>query len=667
MKRFFDWFNNLYPVWLVTLAVVAFLYPPVMLWFNSDWVFWSLAASMLGMGLTLSLADFNAIGRMPGSVALGAAAQYTIMPLVGWGTAKVLGLEAGLAVGIILVASCPGGMASNIIAYLARANLALSVVLTLCSTMLAFMLTPMWTSALAGQYVPINAWALCKSALQLTVAPVVIGVLVRWKLPRTADAIGAAGPTVAVIAFTCVTGGIVAASADAIAKNFAALATAALVLHVVGFVVGYLLPKVLRYPESIARTVSIEVGMQNGGMAASLAQLHFASMPLAAAAGVFSGVMQNILGGIVASLWKRLPPEGPADIASTRRDIYYWKCDRPAAFHNIQILSEDHGQIAQQLARELRRHFDASKVELSPGVGQGNHLTWNADVAGKQLFVRVENGIEGDGHLAVETAVLDRVRAAGVRTPQVFGCDASRSRVRFAWQALERIAAPDLNHWFKTGTLDVSRIALGIGESVAKWQSITLDGFGTLDANLRGYRATYADYFHLRLEEHLHFLKSRGFLANTSEILDEIQRHDALLAVDRGCLVHKDLALWNILGTENKIAAFIDFDDSISGDPVDDLSLLACFHDAAFLQGALEGYQSVRSLPAQYQQRFWLHLLRNMIVKSVIRVGGGYFKRNDQFFLIGAGLSGADFERITRDRLATALRGLRENSGIDIL
>lgn len=104
----------------------------------------------------------------------------------------MLGLEAGLAVGIILVASCPGGMASNIIAYLARANLALSVVLTLCSTMLAFMLTPMWTSALAGQYVPINVWALSKSALQLTVAPVVIGVLVRWKLPRTADAIGAA-------------------------------------------------------------------------------------------------------------------------------------------------------------------------------------------------------------------------------------------------------------------------------------------------------------------------------------------------------------------------------------------------------------------------------------------------------------------------------------------
>lgn len=308
MKRFFDWFNNLYPVWLVSLAIIAFFHPPVMLWFDKDWIFWSLAASMLGMGLTLSLEDFKAIGRMPGSVALGFIAQYTVMPLAGWATAKLLGLEPGLAVGIILVASCPGGMASNMISYLARANVALSVVLTLFSTLLAFFFTPLWTSALAGQYVPVDAWGLCLSALQLTIAPVVLGVLIRWKLPLAADRIGAAGPTVAVLAFTCVTGGIVAASADAIAKHFGVLALAALVLHVIGFTVGYFIPKMLRYPESVARTVSIEVGMQNGGMAASLARIHFASMPLAAAAGVFSGVMQNIIGGIVAAVWKRRPP-----------------------------------------------------------------------------------------------------------------------------------------------------------------------------------------------------------------------------------------------------------------------------------------------------------------------------------------------------------------------
>jgi BASS family bile acid:Na+ symporter len=148
MTRFLNWFNNLYPVWLVSLAVLAFYKPQTMLWFDKPWIFWSLAASMLGMGLSLSIDDFKAIGRMPGSVALGVVAQYTIMPLCGWLVATALALEAGLAVGIILVASCPGGMASNMISYLAKANVALSVVL---------------------------------------------GVLIRWKLPRLADAIGACG------------------------------------------------------------------------------------------------------------------------------------------------------------------------------------------------------------------------------------------------------------------------------------------------------------------------------------------------------------------------------------------------------------------------------------------------------------------------------------------
>lgn len=308
MKRFFDWFNNLYPVWLVTLAVIAFYKPETMLWFDKPWILGSLALSMLGMGLTLSLDDFKAIGRMPGSVAVGFGAQYTIMPLCGWLVAKVLDLEPGMAVGIILVASCPGGMASNMISYLARANVALSVVLTLCSTLLSFVFTPLWTSWLAGKIVPVNKWELCLSALQLVVAPVVLGVLIRWRLPRTADQIGASGPTVAVIAFTLVSGGIVAASAEAISANFGSLALASFLLHIIGFGLGYSLTKLLRYPESVARTVSIEVGMQNGGMAASLAKQHFPTLPLAAAASVFSGVMQNIVGGIFAAWWKRRPP-----------------------------------------------------------------------------------------------------------------------------------------------------------------------------------------------------------------------------------------------------------------------------------------------------------------------------------------------------------------------
>jgi fructosamine-3-kinase len=371
----------------------------------------------------------------------------------------------------------------------------------------------------------------------------------------------------------------------------------------------------------------------------------------------------------------------------SRRDIYYWKCDRPAAFHGTQSRGEADANLVCQLEKELQRHFETKNVVLSPGAGQGNHLTWNAEVDGELLFVRVENGAENDAHLVVESALIDRVSAAGVPTPRVFGCDASRSRVAFAWQALERISAPDLNHWFKQGVLDTAHIAFVIGQAVAKWQAITFDGFGTLERSalnesqstleednelcgpLSGSRSSYADYFHLRLDQHLGFLVSSGFLtrAQRDEIAAEIANHQALLDLPRGCLVHKDLALWNILGTPQDIAAFIDFDDAISGDPLDDLSLLACFHDAAFLRRAFEGYASIRPLPAEHRRRFWLHLLRNMIVKAVIRVGAGYFDRGDGFFLIGTGGSGADLKRNTHARIALALRGLASNSDLSIL
>ena len=304
MAKFIAWFNNFYSIWLVGLAIIAFIWPHTMLWFNKHWILWSLAASMLGMGLTLSIDDFRGVAKMPGSVVLGFVAQYTLMPLIGWLVATLLQLEPGMAVGIILVASCPGGMASNMISYLARANVALSVVMTLASTLLSFIFTPFWCALLVGKRVPVNKLELSLSALEMVVVPVVLGVLIRWKLPRTADKLGACGPTIAVVAFTLVSGGIVAASADAIAANFGLLAVAACLLHIFGFAAGYFVSKVLGFSETVSRTVSIEVGMQNGGMAAALARQHFPTMPLAAAAAVFSGVMQNILGGLLAAWWK---------------------------------------------------------------------------------------------------------------------------------------------------------------------------------------------------------------------------------------------------------------------------------------------------------------------------------------------------------------------------
>lgn len=351
----------------------------------------------------------------------------------------------------------------------------------------------------------------------------------------------------------------------------------------------------------------------------------------------------------------------------SRAGIYYWKCDRPAAFHGTQTRSSTDAGIEDALREELLNHFGASTVSLGVGAGQGNHLTWNAEVDGTPMFIRVENGPEKDGHLAVESKLLDRVRECGVLTPLVHGCDVRRSRVPFAWQAIERLAEPDLNRWYQQGSLNVTRVGFEIGEAVAKWQEITPSGFGVLDVSLNGLEASYSSYFRLHLKRHLAFLVQRGFLEpdDSEEIAALITEHESLLDLPKGCLVHKDMALWNILGTPELITAFIDFDDAISGDPMDDLSLLACFHDATFLRRAFEGYQSRRALPAEYRRRFWLHLLRNMIVKAVIRVGAGYFERDAQFFLIGQKGSGAQLKTFTLERIRTAMRGLRVDLDIE--
>lgn len=351
----------------------------------------------------------------------------------------------------------------------------------------------------------------------------------------------------------------------------------------------------------------------------------------------------------------------------SRHDIYYWKCDRPAAFHGT-LGQRDAAAIEPELLSALQAHFHTQQVSLRPGTGQGNHLTWLADVDGLALFLRVEDGPEGDTHLATESAVLDAVRACGVPTPRVFGCDASRTRHSFAWQALERVDAPDLNHGHKNGTLDTQAIPFAIGTALARWQLAPVSGFGPLDATLHGCHSTYPAYFYLRLEAHLRFLVEHQFLtpSQVAEILSTIHEHRSLLELEKGCLVHKDLALWNILGSAHEIHAFIDFDDCISGDPMDDFSLLACFHDAAFISRVIQGYESLLPLPRDHRRRLWLHLLRNMIVKAVIRVGAGYFERDSSFFLIQNGGGSALRER-THERLALALQGLRTDAPLTLL
>ena len=300
-------FVNLYPLWIVLSSLIGIIYPPAFLWFSGRWVESAIALVMLGMGFTLTIDDFKRLLKIPGSFALGFACQYTVMPLLGWGIGRALHLEAGFAAGLILVAACPGGVASNLISYLARANVALSVVLTMASTLTAFVMTPLWCKTLAGAYVEVDALGICFSTLRAVVAPVLIGVFCNWKFPRAVAKAAAFGPLISVVSIIFIAGSIVAPNAEKVIANAGRLTLALTLLHGLGFLIGYWITRLLRFDDTVARTVAIEVGMQNGGMAAMLAKKHFAADPLVGVPAVFCSVVQTLLGSLVAAYWRFRP------------------------------------------------------------------------------------------------------------------------------------------------------------------------------------------------------------------------------------------------------------------------------------------------------------------------------------------------------------------------
>ena len=300
-------FVSLYPVWIILSSVIGIVHPPAFLWFSGKWVEGAIALVMLGMGFTLKVEDFKNLLKLPRAFTLGFACQYTILPVLGWGIGRALNLEPGFAAGLILVSACPGGVASNLIAYLARANLALSVVLTMASTLTAFIMTPLWFKALAGGIVEVDAWGICLSTLRAVVAPVLIGVLCNWRFPRAVAKAAAFGPCISVVSIIFIAGSIVAPNAEKVIANAGKLTLALTLLHGLGFVVGYWVPRLLRFNDEISRTVSIEVGMQNGGMAAMLAKKHFPADPLIGVPSVFCSVVQTLLGSLLAAWWRARP------------------------------------------------------------------------------------------------------------------------------------------------------------------------------------------------------------------------------------------------------------------------------------------------------------------------------------------------------------------------
>ncbi|KAL0916878.1 hypothetical protein M5K25_014428 [Dendrobium thyrsiflorum] len=297
-----------FPLWVSLACLVALWKPPSFLWVGRTWQIVGLTLTMLGMGMTLTLDDLRAALLMSRELAAGFVLQYTVMPLSGYFVSKFLKLPSYYAAGLILVGCCPGGTASNIVTFLARGNVALSVLMTAASTFAAAIMTPFLTSKLAGQFVAVDPAGLFISTVQVVLFPVLLGAILNQYCNNLVKFVSPVMPFIAVATVAILCGSAIAHNASAILSSGMQVVIAVIALHGSGFFFGYVLSKLLGIGDISARTISIEVGMQNSVLGVVLASQHFGN-PLTAVPCAVSSICQSIYGSVLAGIWRSMPVE----------------------------------------------------------------------------------------------------------------------------------------------------------------------------------------------------------------------------------------------------------------------------------------------------------------------------------------------------------------------
>lgn len=292
-------------VLVLVVAVLSMVFPGVVSQVPPTVINYLLGVVMFGMGLTLNLHDFKIVFSRPKDILVGCLAQFTIMPFLAWGLAKLFMLDEALALGIVLVGCCPGGTASNVITYLAKGDLALSVGMTGVSTLLAPFLTPLLTWLLAGKTVDVDVVSMFLSILWVIILPIVIGLTVKWLFPKFSLKAVDYLPALSSLAIAAIVAIVISANAQKLLTGGLVIVVVVVLHNVCGLGLGYLIGRLLGLSTPKRRAVSIEVGMQNSGLASSLAATHFAAYPMATIPGALFSVWHNISGAIVARLYSR--------------------------------------------------------------------------------------------------------------------------------------------------------------------------------------------------------------------------------------------------------------------------------------------------------------------------------------------------------------------------
>ena len=294
---------------VIAVAALALFAPQTCLWIKTSWINWLLGIVMFGMGLTLKVSDFKVVFSRPKDIIIGFIAQFTLMPLIAFLLAKAFNLPTEIAVGVILVGTCPGGTSSNVMTYLSKGDVPLSVGMTAVSTLFAPLMTPLLTLLYAGQRVDVNAVAMFLSIVKVVLVPIALGLVCNYFFGKVTREIVRILPLISTLAIIMIIASVVSANSGRL-KTVGAMVVVVVVLHnLLGYATGFGVGKLLRLNTTKCRALSIEVGMQNSGLATSLAATHFAQYPLATIPGAVFSVWHNISGAVYANFLANRHPE----------------------------------------------------------------------------------------------------------------------------------------------------------------------------------------------------------------------------------------------------------------------------------------------------------------------------------------------------------------------
>ena len=304
MKKVSDFIGK-YMAWIVlAIAAIALFLPKSSLWIKTEWVNYLLMIVMFGMGLTMKLSDFAVVFKRPKDVIIGCLAQFIVMPLLAFALGKIFGLSDELLVGVVLVGTCPGGTSSNVITFLSKGDTAMSVGMTSINTLLAPILTPALTYLYLRTSVNVDVKAMFISIIQVVIIPIGLGILINKLFGKYTEKAKDALPVVSVTAICLIVATVVSHNSEKILSTGLIIFVIVILHNLLGYACGFLIGMLFKMDIPRKKAVAIEIGMQNSGLATSLASTAFPDLAMATVPGAIFSVWHNISGAVLASIFR---------------------------------------------------------------------------------------------------------------------------------------------------------------------------------------------------------------------------------------------------------------------------------------------------------------------------------------------------------------------------